>query len=70
MTWISSLVIRAILSWLLDIILGVAEGVVKMMQIERRNEEIKERVDKAETPEEIQDALNEAASHLGRSDRP
>lgn len=68
MSWLASLLIKSLLSWLADFVTGLLAGWAQMKASEQKNAEIREKVDKAQTPEEIQEALNEAASHLGRRD--
>ena len=66
MAWLTAAILEAILSWLMKFFMGLWEGYQTMRGNGQTNGAIKERVEGAQTPQEIQEALNEAASHLGR----
>jgi hypothetical protein len=65
MSWLISAAVKGALEFLFKFFGGLLEGYLVMRGNEKRNEEIKEHVEAAQTPEEIQAALNEAASRLG-----
>jgi len=65
MSWIVSAVLNAVLNWLVKFITGLIEGWQTMIANEKRNAEIKKENIDASTPAENQNALNDAAKHLG-----
>lgn len=59
-------VVKGALEWLWGTLQRVIEGYVKRKESEKINEKVREDVEKAETPEERQAALDAAARRLGR----
>lgn len=58
--------IRTILYWLLGVGKRMAEDYFNKVKDEKANEEIREGTENAQTDEEAQEALNDAARRAGR----
>lgn len=70
MSWLVSALVSALLNWLAKFLGGLWEGLQIIWGNEKRNAEIRKEIEDAKTPEQRQAAVNDAASHLGRRERP
>lgn len=58
--------VKRLLQWFLEGALAMYQDYMSRQEDEKRNQEIKDGVDKAQTDEELQKALRDAALKLGR----
>lgn len=65
MSWLLEAFITALFNFLAKLIGKGIKGALDKAENEKTNQEIKANADKAETVEESQAALNDAARHLG-----
>lgn len=64
--WLLSVILKNLGQWILTGLQEMYKAYTKRKENEAANKEIRENVENAQTPEEAQDALNDAARRLGR----